>query len=199
MNRKIRYSQYFIVILTLFLSLFVFLQGKLQAKPAVPQAAATAIIDDQLQYEAYYSIKNSFFSITLDNQVLKTPGPKGLPIQASFLSPGSRPTWIHVAPNPILKIYYNTPDAQTLVYEVKLNQNASVSIENENRNNKENNKDNENIQSFPININLSQFHDATNSKKNHPKSLQLLLQIATTHSNDDMHPVRYFIMMNGKH
>jgi len=192
MNHKAQYLT--IIIITFFLSTSAFLN----AKSPVTHAAATAIIDDQLQYEAYYRIKNSFFSITLDNQPLKTPGPKGLPIQTSFLNPGSRPTWIHVAPIPILKIYYNTPDSQTLIYEVELNHNNSKSKENVSKIDQED-KDTENIQTFPINVNLSQFSNSSNSKKQHPKTLNLVLQIATTHPDGDMQSLRYFIMLYGKH
>lgn len=171
MNQKIHY----ILILCLLLSYNI-------VSASIPQtaAAATAIIDDELQYQAYSNIKNSFFSLTLDNKPLKTPGPKGLPLQSSFLSHGSHPAWVHTTPNPIVKIYYNTPDSQSLIYEVELSETIQP---------------NSDIQSFPFNIDLSQF---PNSKFKRSKPLSILLQTSTTHPNEDQSALRYFLILSNK-
>lgn len=180
MNKKFQYIFIFYLFFTFHFSLL---------NATVEQAIATAIIDDELQYKANSIIKNSFFSITLDNQPLKIPAPKGLPLEEPFLKPGSRPGSTYVKPNPTLKLYFNTPNGQTLVYEVKLDGND----DNYNSSNAEL-KQNEKQKSFTFDFDFSQFSSANN--KNKP--IQINLQTAIVYPTGNFPLARYFIILYNK-
>ncbi|PWU05278.1 MAG: hypothetical protein C5B43_03585 [Verrucomicrobia bacterium] len=160
------------------------------ARVPLPQTAATAIIDDQLQYEAYYNLKDSYLSITLDNKILKTPAPKGIPPHTySQLPYGFHPTWISTSSTPELKIYYITPTDQFLVFETTLKDSLSDSKQSQ---------EDQSIQTFPITLNFSELSNSGNSKNKLKKPLKLLLQIATTHPNKDPNSLRYYIILSEK-